>query len=143
LITAKTWQDGLTNGLKTSFLLLKVIIPVFAVIKVLEHTPVITWISQYCDPLMRFVGLPGEAALAVVTGMFLNFYAAVGIIFALGLTPWQITIVAVILSCCHELVIETAIINKTGIRGWLIMGIRLTTAFAAGAVLNAAGKMFL
>ena len=143
MITAKTWQDGLTNGLKTSFLLLKVIIPVFAVIKVLEHTPVITWISQYCDPLMRFVGLPGEAALAVVTGMFLNFYAAVGIIFALGLTPWQITIVAVILSCCHELVIETAIINKTGIRGWLIMGIRLTTAFAAGAVLSAAGKMFL
>jgi spore maturation protein SpmB len=143
LITAKTWKDGFANGLKTSFLLLKVIIPVFTVIKVLEHTPVITWISQFCDPLMRFVGLPGEAALAVVTGMFLNFYAAVGIIFALSLTPWQITIVAVILSCCHELVIETAIINKTGIRGWFIMGIRLTTAFAAGAVLNAVGKMFL
>jgi len=37
---------------------------------------------------MRFVGLPGEAALAVVTGMFLNFYAAIGIIIALGLTAW-------------------------------------------------------
>jgi hypothetical protein len=86
LITAKTWENGFANGLKASFLLLKVIIPVFALIKVLEHTPVIGWISQFCDPLMRFVGLPGEAALAVVTGMFLNFYAAIGIIIALDLT---------------------------------------------------------
>jgi spore maturation protein SpmB len=143
LITAKTWKNGFANGLKTSFLLLKVIIPVFALIKVLEHTPVIGWISQYCDPLMHFVGLPGEAALAVVTGIFLNFYAAIGIIIALGLTAWQITIIAVILSCCHELVIETAIIKKTGIRAWPILGIRLVTALGAGVILNLFGKMAL
>ena len=143
MITAKTWKNGFANGLKTSFLLLKVIIPVFALIKILEHTPVIGWISQYCDPLMRFVGLPGEAALAVVMGVFLNFYAAIGIIIALGLTAWQITIIAVILSCCHELVIETAIIKKTGIRAWPILGIRLATAFGAGVILNLFGKMTL
>jgi len=143
LITAKTWKNGFANGLKTSFLLLKVIIPVFALIKILEHTPVIGWISQYCDPLMRFVGLPGEAALAVVTGVFLNFYAAIGIIIALGLTAWQITIIAVILTCCHELVLETAIIKKTGIRAWPILGIRLATALGAGVILNLFGKITL
>ena len=143
MITAKTWKNGFANGLKTSFLLLKVIIPVFALIKVLEHTPVNGWIAQYCAPLMRFVGLPGEAALAVVTGMFLNFYAAIGIIIALGLTAWQITIIAVILSCCHELVIETAIVKKTGIRAWPILGIRLATAFGAGVLLNVFGIMTL
>ena len=143
MITAKTWKNGFANGLKTSFLLLKVIIPVFALIKVLEHTPVIGWISQFCDPLMRFVGLPGEAALAVVTGMFLNFYAAIGIIIALGLTAWQVTIIAVILSCCHELVIETAIIKKTGVRAWPILGIRLATAIGAGVILNLVGIMTL
>ena len=143
MITANTWKNGFTNGLKTSFLLLKVIIPVFALIKVLEHTPVIGWISQFCDPLMRFVGLPGEAALAVVTGMFLNFYAAIGIIIALGLTAWQVTIIAVILSCCHELVIETTIIKKTGVRAGPILGIRLATAFGAGVLLNVFGIMTL
>ena len=143
MITAKTWKNGFANGLKTSFLLLKVIIPVFALIKVLEHTPVIGWISQFCDPLMRFIGLPGEASLAVLTGMFLNYYAAIGIIIALGLTAWQITIIAVILSCCHELVLETAIIKKTGIRAWPILGIRLATALGAGVVLNLFGKMAL
>ncbi len=129
--------------MKTSFLLLKVIIPVFALVKVLEHTPVIGWISQFCDPLMRFVGLPGEAALAVVTGMFLNFYAAIGIVIALKLTAWQVTIIAVILSCCHELVIESAIIKKTGIRAWPILGIRLSAAVVAGVTLNVFGKLTL
>lgn len=120
---------------------MKVILPVFTVIKVLEHTPAIVWISQVFDPLMRFVGLPGEAALAVVTGMLFNFYAALGIILALGLSAWQITIVAVILSCCHELVLETAIIKKTGISAWLILGIRFFTAVSAGAVMNLVGNM--
>jgi spore maturation protein SpmB len=107
----------------------------------MEHTPVIGWISEVFDPLMRFVGLPGEAALAVVTGMLFNFYAALGIILALGLSAWQLTIMAVILSCCHELVLETAIIKKTGISAWPILGIRLFTAFAAGAVMNLVGNV--
>ncbi|MDB4264717.1 nucleoside recognition protein [bacterium] len=141
MITKKTWQKGLTDGVTTALTLLKVALPVFAVIKVLEHTPVIGWISQAFDPLMRFVGLPGEAALAVVTGMLFNFYAALGIILALGLSAWQITIMAVMLSCCHELVLETAIIKKTGISAWPILSIRLFTAFAAGALLNLVGNL--
>ena len=141
MITKDTWKRGITDGLKTTITLLKVALPVFAGIKVLEHTPVIVWISKIFDPLMRFVGLPGEAALAVVTGMLFNFYAALGIILALGLTAWQITIMAVILSCCHELVLETAIIKKTGISAWPILAIRLVTAFGAGAVLNLVGNM--
>ena len=143
MITAKTWKNGFENGLKTAFLLLKVILPVFAFIKILEHTPVIGWISQFCSPLMQLMGLPGEAALAIVTGMFLNFYAAVGIIVALGLNAWQITIIAVILSCCHELVIETAIIKKTGIRAWPILGLRMAAALVAGVTLNLFGKVAL
>jgi spore maturation protein SpmB len=141
LITKDTWKNGFTDGIKTSLALLKVVIPVFAVVKVLEHTPIIGWIAKIGDPLMRFVGLPGEAALAVVTGMFFNFYAALGIILALGLSTWQITIMAIILSCCHELVLETAIIKKTGISAWPILGIRLITAFTAGAVMNLLGNL--
>ena len=141
MITTETWKRGLSDGLKTAMTLLKVALPVFAVIKVLEHTPVIGWISQAFDPLMRFVGLPGEAALAVVTGMLFNFYAALGIILALGLSAWQLTIMAVILSCCHELVLETAIIKKTGIPAWPVLTIRLVTAFGAGAVMNLVGNL--
>jgi spore maturation protein SpmB len=141
LITKDTWRKGFADGVKTFLTLLKVIIPVFAVVKVLEYTPVIKWISLAGDPLMRFVGLPGEAALAVVTGMLFNFYAALGIIMALGLSAWQITIMAVMLSCCHELVLESVVIKKTGISAWPILSIRLFTAFAAGALMKLAGNL--
>lgn len=130
MITADTWKRGFSNGLKTAAELLKVIIPVFAVVKLLEHTPVIGWIAKACGPLMEFLGLPGETALPMLTGMFLNFYAALGIIIALDLTAWQLTILAVMLTCCHELVLETAVIKKTGIRAWPVMILRLVTAFA-------------
>jgi spore maturation protein SpmB len=136
VITRDTWKNGFADGIKTSLDLLKVVLPVFAVVKVMEHTPVIGWISDACDPLMRIVGLPGEAALPVVTGMLANFYAALGIILALGLSAWQITTVAIMLCCCHELVLESAIIRKAGIPAWPILGIRLLAAIAAGAMMN-------
>jgi spore maturation protein SpmB len=142
LITKDTWKKGFSNGFKTAITLLKVVLPVFAVIKVLEHTAFIGWISQVFNPLMRFVGLPGEAALAVVTGMLFNFYAALGIILALGLSAWEITIMAVMLSCCHELVLESAVIQKTGIPAWPILGIRLITAITAGVVLGWVGNLW-
>jgi hypothetical protein len=92
---------------------------------------------------MRLAGLPGEAALPVVTGMLVNFYAALGIILALGLSAWQITTVAIMLCCCHELVLESAIIKKAGIPAWPILAIRLLTAFSAGAVMNLVGNLML
>jgi Fe2+ transport system protein B len=141
LITKDTWKNGMADGIKTFLTLLKVIIPVFAAVKVLEHTPVIKWISLAGDPLMRFVGLPGEAALAVVTGMLFNFYAALAIIIALSLSTWQITIMAVMLCCCHELVLESAVIRKTGISAWPILCIRLVTAFSAGALMKLVGNL--
>ena len=139
MITIGTWKAGFLDGVKTSLALLKVVIPVFAFVKILEHTPVINWISSVCDPLMKIMGLPGEAALAMVTGMLVNFYAALGIILALGLSAWQVTTIAVILCCCHELILETAIIKKTGISAWPILGIRFFTAILAGVVMNLAG----
>jgi spore maturation protein SpmB len=139
LITSDTWKKGLGDGFSTSLSLLKVIIPVFAVIKVLEHTAVIGWISQACDPLMDVLGLPGGSALALVTGMLFNFYAAIGILLALDLSAWQITIMAVMLSCCHELVLESAIIRKSGMAAWPILTIRLVTALTAGTAMNLFG----
>jgi Fe2+ transport system protein B len=143
LITTDTWKIGITSGLKTAFVLLKIIIPVFAFVTFLEHTPIVEWISDVMDPLLHLVGLPGKASMAIVTGMFFNFYASIGIIVALELTAWQMTIIAVMLSCCHELIIETAIINKAGIRGWPIAGIRFVTAIIAGVLLNGLGRIWL
>ncbi|MCF8069754.1 MAG: hypothetical protein K9L30_14335 [Desulfobacterales bacterium] len=141
MITRKTWKKGTLNGFKTSFMLLKIIVPVFAAVTILGHTPVIGYISGVFGPIMRFTGLPGEAAIAFVTGAVVNIYAAIGIIIALNLTPWQITTIAVMLNLSHELVVESAILKKTGIKVFPIIMIRLLSAFLVGGAMNAMGKL--
>ncbi|MFH1136182.1 MAG: nucleoside recognition domain-containing protein [Pseudomonadota bacterium] len=142
MITVNTWKTGALNGIKTSLSLLKIIIPVYALVTVLGHTPVIHWLSDLFAPLMNFTGLPGEAAIAFVTGAFVSMYAALGIIAALNLTPFQITTLAVMLNFAHELIVETAVLKKAGISVWAVVFTRLFSAFAVGGLLNALGKNF-
>ncbi len=137
MITSRTWINGATNGLRISFQLLKVIIPCFIAVKILGYTPVIGWVSKLCAPLMSIVGLPGETAIAFFTGAFLSIYASAGIIVALNLSPWEITTLAVMINIAHELIVETAILRKTGIRRvWMTVVIRLGGAFLVGAAMN-------
>jgi len=142
MITTKTWKNGSINGLKTSFMLLKIILPVYAAVTILGHTPAISWISRFFEPVMRITGLPGEAAIAFITGALVNIYAAVGIIIALDLTPWQITIIAVMLNISHELIVESAILKKIGVNFFPILVIRLACSFLIGGVLNLIGMAF-
>ncbi len=139
MITTQTWKKGSINGLKTSFMLLKIILPVYAAVTILSHTPVISWISRFFEPVMRITGLPGEVAIAFITGAVVNIYAAVGIIIALDLTTWQITTIAVMLNISHELIVESAILKKVGINIFPILMIRLGCSFLIGSLLNIIG----
>lgn len=142
MVTLGTWKKGALNGLKTSLMLLKIILPVFTAVTILGHTPVIAWLSKLFAPIMNFVGLPGEAALAFVTGAFVNIYIAIGITIALHLSPWEMTTLAIMLNLSHELFLESAILKKTGITVWPIAVMRLMNAFLAGALMNLIGYRF-
>ena len=143
MITKETWSRGAVNGITSSFTLLKIIIPVFAAVTALGHTPVIGRIARFCEPVMNLAGLPGEAALAFVTGALISMYAAVGIIIALSLTSWQITTLAVMLALCHELFVESAVMKKADVTVWPLVLLRLLSACFAGWLMNLAGSVFL
>lgn len=137
MITIQTWRDGFENGIKTSFIILKVVIPIYVGVTILKHTPIISWVSTVFAPIMKFVGLPGESALAFVTGAFISIYASIGIIIALDLTPWQITTIAVMLNFSHDLFVETALLKKIGVnRVWIIVMIRLGCSFFIASLMN-------
>ena len=72
------WLDsvktGIKKGLETIWLLSKTIVPVYILVTVLNHTPVIGWITALFKPLMRVFNLPGEAAIVLVIGNILDTY---------------------------------------------------------------------
>ena len=127
MITKETWINGLRNGIDTIWELAKVIIPLTIVIAVLKETGYLELLAKWMEPLMQVLGLPGEAALALVVGYFVNIYSAIAVILALSLTAKQVTIVSVMIAICHGLFLESAITKRTGIKAWPLALMRLVS----------------
>lgn len=136
MLTIDTYRRGLVNAGRTAFDLLKIIIPVYAVVTVLKHTPAMEWLAGLFQPFMGAVGLPGEAALALVIAWFVSVYTSIGVIMALHLTAWQITIMAVMITFAHELLVETAVIKKTGVSVFPILATRIIGSIGLAMLLN-------
>jgi len=131
-----TLRDGTEKGLKTTWTLAKVIVPIYIIVTILKYTPVIGWIAILFEPVMQLFGLPGEAAIAVVMGNLLNIYAALGVMATLPLTMKQITIMSVMLSFSHTLLVETAVSKRVGVSIPVILSVRIGLAVVSGIVLN-------
>jgi spore maturation protein SpmB len=131
-----TLRDGTEKGLKTTWTLAKVIVPIYIIVTILKYTPVIGWIAILFEPVMQLFGLPGEAAIAVVMGNLLNIYAALGVMATLPLTMKQITIMSVMLSFSHTLLVETAVSKRVGVSIPVILSVRIGLAVLSGIVLN-------
>jgi hypothetical protein len=136
MITKETWINGLRNGIETIWELAKVIIPLTIVIAVLKETGYLELLAKWMEPLMQVLGLPGEAALALVVGYFVNIYSAIAVILALSLTAKQVTIVSVMIAICHGLFLESAITKRTGIKAWPLALMRLGISILAGLGVN-------
>ena len=124
-------------GLDTTWMLVKVTLPVYVAVSLLGATPALGWVARACEPLMGLFGLPGETAMVLVVGNALNLYAAIGAMKALYLTQAQVTTLALMLSFSHNLFVETALCRKLGLSIPLVVGVRLLLAVAAGLSLRA------
>ncbi|WP_339060443.1 nucleoside recognition domain-containing protein [Tepidibacillus marianensis] len=136
MVTRETWKKGILSGLKTTWVLGKVIFPITFIVTILNFTPVIHWVVQIFYPLMKWVGLPGEAAIPLVLGYLLNLYAAIGAILSLHLTVKHVFILAVMLSFAHNLLVETAVAKKIGVHTMVPIGIRLGLSFLAALLIH-------
>lgn len=132
----QTFKRGLKNGLDTSITFGKIMLPVILVITVLEYTPVIDWIVFLCTPVMKWIGLSGEAAIPFVLANFLHPYAGIGAILTLELTVKEVFILAVMISFSHSLAVESAIAVKVGIRLWVAIFVRLALALVSALLIH-------
>ncbi|WP_100333239.1 nucleoside recognition domain-containing protein [Bacillus alkalisoli] len=136
----QTIKDGLKVGLHTTWTLGKVIFPITILVGVLQHTPVLQFIIDFIAPFMGIFGLSGEAAIPLVVGNFLNLYAGIGAILTLELTVKEVFILAVMLSFSHNLLVESTVAAKVGIKIWVILTVRLGLAIFSAIIINLAWK---
>ncbi|AIM16187.1 MULTISPECIES: nucleoside recognition domain-containing protein [Neobacillus] len=129
-------KKGLQVGLKTTWTLGKIIFPVTLIVSVLQYTPILPWAIKMITPLMKLIGLSGDAAIPLVLGNFLNLYAAIGAILTLDLSVKEVFILAVMLSFSHNLLIESGVAVKVGVKLWVILTTRLGLAFVSAAIIH-------
>ncbi len=135
-LSLNTLKRGALTGVKTTWQLSKIIVPVYFAVTFLKYTPFIELISRQFAPVMGFFGLPGEAAVALALGVFVNLYAAVGAMLPLSLSIKEISVISIMLSFCHNLPVETAISKKLGLSGFKVIAVRAGLAVISGLAFN-------
>lgn len=129
-------SSGLKSGLTTSFKLIRIIIPFYFLIEWLKLTPFLGWLGHLLAPVMKLWGLPGEAGFVLVTGNFVNIYAAIAVMIPLHLSVPQITILGLMIGISHSLLVETAVLREANAPALRLTLIRLVCSGVAGWLLN-------
>jgi hypothetical protein len=131
-----TLKRGLIVGLQTSWTLGKIIFPITLIVTIISYTPLMDWLVRLLSPLMGAIGLSGEAAIPLVLGNLLNLYAAIGAILTMDLTVKEVFILAVMLSFSHNLIVESAVAKKVGLKIWVVLLVRIGLAILSAWVIH-------
>lgn len=131
-----TFGRGLRQGLSVTWMLSKIMFPVTIIVTILQYTPILPWFIKLIAPVMKLIGLPGEAAMPLVLGNFLNLYAAIGAIVSFDFTVKEVFIMAIMLSFSHNLIVESAVATRVGVSWWIIITVRVGLALVSAFLIN-------
>lgn len=127
-------QNSLKTSLKSSWTILKLIVPIYILADILFYYDLLSHITFIFKPLVALLGLPQEAALAIVSGLFLNLYAAIAFAAPLGLGAKEWTVLAVFLGIAHALLVETEIMKRLGLSRIYSICLRLSVGLLVGGL---------
>lgn len=129
-------KGAVRPALKTSYWLLRIMLPISLAMKVAQYYGVIDWLAQYLNVIFQYMGLPGSSSIAWLTGACVNTYAGLAVMLSMTMTLRQASIIAIMICLCHALPLEGAVVQKTGSRFMPMTLLRILAAFVAGFLLN-------
>lgn len=129
-------KSATPRALSTIWWILRITTLVSFIMFVLKYTGILNWISALVSPLFQYFGLPGDAAMAYVSGYFINVYSAIAVISTLEFTAREITILGTMVLAAHAMFIETALQHKTGSPSAYVFILRTIGSILLGVILN-------
>lgn len=127
---------GAKKSLGTIWFLLKIMIPTSLVVALLGWSGLLNHIAHFLAPLMKLIGLPGEAALVFISGALLNNYSAIAVMGSLSLTMRDATILALMSLTAHNLIVETSVMKSAGSSALKMVMLRIGMAIVIALGLN-------
>jgi len=118
---------------RTILLLARLMLPISLGVALLRWTGMLERLGAICAPAMALFRLPGEAAVALLSGYLAGIYALLGAMAMLPLSATSVTILGAIALVGHNLIIECAVQDRAGTPWWWMLGARVLTSLLVGA----------
>ena len=119
--------------------LFRIMIPTLIAVKIAQELGFDDLLVVLFEPLMSVMNLPASMAVILVTTLLTNPYA--GIIVATtvpeiaDLSVGQMSILGLFMLFTHGLPLEAMVSRRVGVQLWLVLTLRILTAFIAGILL--------
>lgn len=133
---AETVRATLPPTWKTCVWIVEITAAVSAGILMMRYLGILPLVSDALAPFFRLFGLPGEAAMAYVSGYFVNVYSAIAVAVAMEMGPREMTILAIMVLTSHNMIVETAVQKKTGTSAVRMVLLRTLSGLFLGMLMN-------
>lgn len=107
-------RGSLERSSRTVLWLARIMIPASALVFALERSGALAWLARPLEPVMGLLGLPGAAAVALLSSILVNLYAVIAMLPVLGLDVQQLTVLALLCLVAHNFLVELAVMRRTG-----------------------------
>ncbi len=131
-LVLNTVKTGFIKAIKTTLSLMKVVLPIYALVVVVKYSPLMTLLEKVFEPAMGMFLLPGDAAVPLITGFFTDEYGAIATASQFGFSAAEITTIAIMNLTCHSLPVEYALSRKIGLPAGKFLIYRVFAAVLAG-----------
>ena len=138
---AATIRDGAVKGVKTALMLLKVVLPIYAIVVLLKYSPVMPFLQNLFSPGMKFFHLPGNAIVPMMTGFFIDEYSTIAVMRTFDFTGAEITTIAMFVLVAHSMPVESAIAQKIGMSAAKFAAFRILSAIVVGLLVGWLGGL--
>jgi spore maturation protein SpmB len=120
--------------------LIKIMVPILLIVRLIELMGWIENLALIIEPVMVWVGLPGEMGFVWMSAMVSNIYTVMAVFYQLGgseqLTIAQVSVLGTMILVAHALPMEATIAKATGVSLWFTLSLRIVGALVLGALLN-------
>ncbi|MFT5117883.1 MAG: hypothetical protein ACI9NY_001416 [Kiritimatiellia bacterium] len=120
--------------------LVKIMLPMLLLVRFIELLGWIEPMALLLEPVMMWVGLPGDMGLVWLSAMLSSVYTGMAIFYQIAgtepMTIAQVSVLGTMILVAHGLPVEVAIARASGVSLWFTLLLRISAALGLGALLN-------
>ena len=122
-------SQGIKKGWSGLIWLLKILVPISFATALMVHFQLLHRLDFLLQPLMTLIHLPASAAVVLVIGVFTGIYGTVAALSVMSFSMAHMILIAVFTLIAHNLIQESLVQAKSGLRFSTAVIFRLSMAF--------------